>query len=997
MRRHLKLRNLFTVLACALAAGLLALALFVGASAQRGKQPPPEQVGEGARRQIEELLEEKRARTPAQQKLNSQLVYAAKEARQQAVTESVPALRTDVKTDAFDRALVDVRGALTDGLRARIAEFGGEVVYHSPRHADFRARLPLDSLEEIAAWPEVKFVRPAAQARTNAAIQRERRGERGPEPNRAARPPQPDKQPGSRAAFMARVAEVKSLLERALPRNQGATEGAFDLNAVNPFAVVSAGPPFFTEGDITHRAREARPFFGADGAGVKVGVLSDSVRFLADSVALGSLPNNVTVLPGESGTDLGFVDIGEGTAMLEIIHALAPGAQLYFATAFRSPESFADNIRALREAGCDIIVDDVRYSNEAPFQDGVIARAVNDVTRDGALYFSSAGNYGNFNDGTATVWEGDYADGGALAALPLWRVHDFGSGAISNRVRQNAAVLSLFWSDALGESANDYDLFVLNANFTQVVAASTDFQLGDSDPAEVIFANFSRPAAFTNERVVIANFNGAEPRALRLDTFGSANLGLSTPGEITGHAAAADAFAVAAVDVANVESPFGFGSPFFTGGPTNPIEFFSSDGPRRVFYAEDGAPLTTDNFLFSTNGGAVRQKPDIAAADGVFTSTPGFIPFFGTSAAAPHAAAIAALLKSAVPNVAPQQVRQALQSSALDIRADGVDRDSGSGIVMAFNALETVGAQVSPSALLKLSFVEITGHDGTPFVDPGGGGRLNVQLVNAGARAVTGATATLTASTPGVAVTRASSAYPTINAPGNATNAAPFEFALSSGVPCGEVINFTLTVNWNEVVSGASVARQASFDFTGRSGRPGRAAVITYAGGPVSIPDADAGGVNIPLNVSGVGGRLWDINFRINGTTCSTAAGAATVGLDHTFVGDLTLTLIAPDGTRVKLLSRPGGVNNGGNNFCQVLLDDEALAPWVQNIFPAGQPPLGPPYTGTLKPALPLAALRGRSADGRWVLNVSDSVGGDVGRVRSFSLILTTAACGAVD
>src|SRR5439155_20751619 len=79
--------------------------------------------------------------------------------------------------------------------------------------------------------------------------------------------------------------------------------------------------------------------------------------------ALGEL-GNVTILPGQIGSG------DEGTAMLEVIHDLAPGAQLYFATAVEGIGSFARNIRNLRAAGCDIIVDDVPYSNETPFQDG---------------------------------------------------------------------------------------------------------------------------------------------------------------------------------------------------------------------------------------------------------------------------------------------------------------------------------------------------------------------------------------------------------------------------------------------------------------------------------------------------------------------------------------------------------------------------------------------------------------------------------------------------
>jgi hypothetical protein len=101
-----------------------------------------------------------------------------------------------------------------------------------------------------------------------------------------------------------------------------------------------------------------------DGTGLKIGVLSNGVGGLAEAQARGEL-GAVTVLPGQFGTTA-----GEGTAMLEIIHDIAPGEQLYFATAFTGPAQFAQNIRDLRAAGCDIIVDDVFYFLETPFQDG---------------------------------------------------------------------------------------------------------------------------------------------------------------------------------------------------------------------------------------------------------------------------------------------------------------------------------------------------------------------------------------------------------------------------------------------------------------------------------------------------------------------------------------------------------------------------------------------------------------------------------------------------
>ena len=228
-----------------------------------------------------------------------------------------------------------------------------------------------------------------------------------------------------------------------------------------------------SRGDTAHNARAACNFFGVSGAGVKIGVLSDGVDFLAQSVASGNLPADVTVLPGQSGPPGG----AEGTAMLEIVHDVAPGAKLFFATAFNSIQSFADNIRALRAAGCDIIVDDIIYFIESPFHDDIVSTAVNEVTADGALYFSSA--EGNFNDGSS-------GPGGRLQKFPRHtpRAHRrhaarLRPGVISNFVEVGGLVTTLHWSDPLGASDNDYDLFVMDNTLTTVLSASTTVQDGD--------------------------------------------------------------------------------------------------------------------------------------------------------------------------------------------------------------------------------------------------------------------------------------------------------------------------------------------------------------------------------------------------------------------------------------------------------------------------------------------------------------------------------------
>ncbi len=83
-----------------------------------------------------------------------------------------------------------------------------------------------------------------------------------------------------------------------------------------------------TQGDAAHRANAARTTYSVDGTGIGIGVISNGVRTLADRQASGDVPAQVTVLPGQAGAG------DEGTALLEIVHDLAPGAELYFATGF---------------------------------------------------------------------------------------------------------------------------------------------------------------------------------------------------------------------------------------------------------------------------------------------------------------------------------------------------------------------------------------------------------------------------------------------------------------------------------------------------------------------------------------------------------------------------------------------------------------------------------------------------------------------------------------
>ena len=609
--------------------------------------------------QINALIAEKAARNPVQQKISSDLLYAARMARGEAIAQGVGTLEINLPDSDVRGTVIDVRAPVSQALLDQFVRLGARILDANATHQNIRMRIDVSQVEAIAALPQVSYVQSKQEAmtsRVDAPIGRAPLS--ASERLRALR----ENKRKDRAGLIASV-------RNALAQNQDGPIG--NVGSVN------------SQGDAKHRADAARATFGVSGTGVRVGVLSDGVTNLAAAQASGDL-GVVTVLPGQAGAG------DEGTAMLEIVHDLAPNARLYFATAFTSIGSFADNIRALRDAGCQIIVDDVGYFAETPFQDGqtaptptnggVVIQAVKDVVATGTLYFSSAANSGNKNDGTSGTWEGDFVDGGA-AGLPIsniepGRLHNFGGQNFDVITLGTNNPIALFWADPLGASANDYDLFRLNSTGTTVLAASTGVQNGTQDPFEIISGG---GAAAAGNRIVILKFAGAG-RFLHLAT-NRARLSISTPGETHGHAAtsALNSFGVAATSAqVNGLNPF---------NPAHVVETFSSDGPRRIFFAGSGAAFTPGNF--SSTGGVVLQKPDMTAADGVsVTGAGGFpSPFFGTSAAAPHAAAIAALVWSRNLGLTASQVRAFLLLSAIDIETPGVDRDAGFGIVMADTAV----------------------------------------------------------------------------------------------------------------------------------------------------------------------------------------------------------------------------------------------------------------------------------------------------------------------
>lgn len=733
-----------------------------------------------------------------------------------------------------------------------------------------------------------------------------------------------------------------------------------------------------SEGDRTHAADSVRDLYALDGGGRKVCALSDGVAALAYSQATGELPA-VDVLPGEEGSG------DEGAAMLEIVHDLAPGAALGFATAFGGMARFAQNILDLAASGCQVLVDDVIYLAESPFEDGDIAEAVDEVSAQGVLYLSSAGNQGNLADGTSGTWQGDFVPGPPLPVLPGLELLDFGGGASSNLLLKDAPAVALHWTDLFGTAANDYDLYVVTGDLANVARFSNNTQDGsggDDDPVEII--SFFGSGASLGERLVVVRAAG-DGRLLNLIAF-RGELEQATGGALRGHAAAAGALAVAA---APAFAAYGPGQP---SGPyplayeaSQQSETFSADGPRRIFFSAQGALLPgAPPGDFSATGGIVRAKPELTAADGVSTSVDGFSLFFGTSAAAPHAAALAAIYWGALPAVTAGEVRAALLDQALDIETPGPDATTGTGLVDLAAMLAAAG--VPQRANLERGAVvpsEVAGN-GDAVLDPGERWRLDVELANVGGAAAQKVSAALVAETAEAAVVDGTAAWADLAAGASGTSLDGFVIEIGRGTPCGSILPLALTV-----VYAGGVAPE-TLRFTLALGAPGEPVRFVYAGPPVFIADTPVRGVPGPealahLPVAGLGGFLTDLDLSFDGELCTTVPVATTVGIQHPFVSNLLIELVAPSGLTLPMIRFTDGL---GNHFCQTLLDDESPGGPIQGVETDDNP-----FTGSYLPARPLSSFDGQDPNGTWTIRVTDWNPLDVGYVRAFSLTATPAVC----
>jgi hypothetical protein len=419
-----------------------------------------------------------------------------------------------------------------------------------------------------------------------------------------------------------------------------------------------------SQGDKSLRADIARANYGVTGDGSKVGVLSDSYNYLggaAAGIASGDLPAaGVQVLEDYS------IDnpSDEGRAMAEIIHDVAPGAAIAFNTAFTGQVGFANGIKALAAAGCNIIVDDVIYFFEPFFMDGIIAQAVDEVVNNNQVtYFSSAGNEARSSYQAGFVNSGQVVTGWGEA-------HNFGGGDIRQTITipgLSSLILVLQWDDPFRSvtgsagAQTDLDLLVYFNNILRTDFSSFADNL-TGDPVEGIGLR-NNGASPANIEIVITKFAGPDPGTIKWVNFGSRNIVVeydTKSSASTGHTNAAGAISVGA-------APY-FNTPAFNPALTTAIiESFSSAGGTPTLFTNTGDRIP--------NGGIVRQKPEITGPDGGNTTFfgfdyegDGFPNFFGTSASAPHNAAVAALMKERSGNLITRNgILAVMQQTALDM------------------------------------------------------------------------------------------------------------------------------------------------------------------------------------------------------------------------------------------------------------------------------------------------------------------------------------------
>jgi hypothetical protein len=469
------------------------------------------------------------------------------------------------------------------------------------------------------------------------------------------------------------LTQVAALTQtRAVLASHGMTDAALGSGGTDTGSVLS-------QGDAALHGPQARAL-GTNGAGVKVGVISDSINVgtngsngIATSVGTGDLPAGTSTLADDPG------GADEGRAMAEIIYDEAPGvSQMVFSTGTISAAGKATSINNLVGAGVKVIADDIFYPDEPMFQDGIVSQAVDAAKAAGVTYLASAGNRARQS------WEGTLNLSGAS--------EDFDPGAGVDTVQtigtftNRSPFLSLQWAEPWGHATTDLaiDVYIDGA----LLGTVDDNDLVSGIPLEIFGVTITGTHTLG---IGIRRIGGTGLPQLKYIVGGTP---VFTVAEFPTNSNAINPDAASAAGSLAVAA-----SQYTT--PTTP-EPFSSRGPNITrYFDKDGNKLATP---------AVRDKPQLDAPDGVSTTLPpgsGLNPFFGTSAATPAAAGVAVLLLAANPALSVDAVRGILTDPryALDCTptAGQPDADCGSGFIQADRMIPATHDTTAPTVTSSLA------------------------------------------------------------------------------------------------------------------------------------------------------------------------------------------------------------------------------------------------------------------------------------------------------
>lgn len=463
---------------------------------------------------------------------------------------------------------------------------------------------------------------------------------------------------------------------------------------------------------------------GANGAGIKVGVMSGDISGLAVSQAADYLPASIWDDPNYPGTSPIPGNPAEGTALLEILHAMAPHASLGFCAPVTSVDVLAC-YKDMIDWGATVIANDMQLHSTDMFaagfsNDGSAAYAAQQIAEahPGVAFVNVAGNEAqDYFQAPYTPGPGATLDGTHYPSLM-----DFGAaagGASATRLPVHFSYASAFapvleWNDPLHSTADSFVMSLVDQS-GNVLAAGAPFTTDDGRPG--VSLNYAAVNANQPAFLEIACRSCPNPVTLKLNGFadGAATFAMNTGGAVGyGQAVIPGTLTVAAASVAQLD-PLGVISEFFT-------------GPGPFLYGDFGATAT-------------EAKPDLSGVDNVTVSGAGGFEsggsapgggaiFLGTSAAVPNVAGVLADIMSGNPGLPASTYYSVLRNTAnrsafpAPGAASAFDPDqAGAGLVQgvgAWNALSSrtipyVTAVSPPSAMPGSAFkVNVSGSGFMP-------------------------------------------------------------------------------------------------------------------------------------------------------------------------------------------------------------------------------------------------------------------------------------------